>query len=357
MEVTSVLNVDDYAPGRYGRTRVLKQAGFYVVEAGSGREALDRMALEKPEVVLLDMNLPDMNGIEVCRSIRDDPATARTVVVHISATSMSAEHQVAGLEGGADGYLTEPVEPGVLIATIRALLRARAAEEALRRSNDELKQLTYMMSHELHEPLRGINSYSQLLQRRLDRKLDAEELEYFGYIMSGARRMREFIDSVLAYAQAAHGPANQRNVSSEAVLAGVLLELDMLIRESGARVVHHGELPVVFADEVKLGRVFSNLIANSIKYRRAEAPVIMISAEPVGYEYKFAFADNGVGIEERYLKSIFEPFKRLHGRDYPGVGVGLALCKRVVESFGGKIWVDSEPNVGSTFYFTLRRGL
>lgn len=353
---TSILNVDDYAPGRYSRTKILKQAGFRVTEATSGREALERVQLDKPEVVLLDVNLPDMNGVEVCRSIRCDPETARTVVLHISATHLMASDAVHGLNSGADGYLTEPVEPEVLIATIRAMLRARSAEEALRQNNEELRQLTYMMSHDLRQPLRGIASYAQLLQQRLEDRLTADETEFFGYITTGARRIDEFVDSMLTYAQAAYGPTQARQVSSQAVLAGTLLELDVVIRETGARVTH-GALPMVFADEMKLGRVFSNLIVNSIKYRGNDPPVITISAEPAGDDYRFSFSDNGIGIDPQYHQEIFNPFKRLHGREYAGVGIGLALCKRVIESFGGKIWVESEPGKGSTFYFTLPSGL
>jgi len=349
---TTVLNVDDYAPGRYGRSKILKQAGFVVTEAASGQEALDKLAHDRQEVVLLDVNLPDMTGVEVCRSIRCHPEISRTIILHISATNLQASDQVVGLDSGADGYLTEPVEPEVLIATIRALLRARAAEEALRRNNEELRQLTYMMSHDLNEPLRGITSYAQLLQNRLAGKLDGDEQTFIEFIMSSARRMREFIDSMMVYAQTAHAPAELRSVSSQAVLAGVLLELEVVIRETGTHITH-GPLPKVFADEVKLARVFSNLISNSIKYRGEDAPTISITADIMNDGCRFAFADNGLGIEPRYHKFIFEPFKRLHGRDYAGVGMGLALCKRVIEGFGGKIWVESELGKGSTFYFTV----
>ena len=349
---TTVLNVDDYAPGRYGRSKILKQAGFVVTEAASGQEALEKLAHDRQEVVLLDVNLPDMTGVEVCRSIRGLPEISRTVVLHISATNLQPSDQVVGLESGADGYLTEPVEPEVLIATIRALLRARAAEEALRQNNEELRQLTYMMSHDLNEPLRGIMSYTQMLQNRLAGKLGSDETTFIDFIMSSARRMREFIDAMLVYAQTAHAPAELRSVSSQEVLAGVLLELEVLIRESGTQITH-GRLPVVFADNVKLARVFSNLISNSIKYRGEKPPEINISCDVVGDECRFAFADNGIGVEPRYHEYIFEPFKRLHGRDYAGIGVGLALCKRVIEGFGGRIWVESEPGKGSTFFFTV----
>ncbi len=141
---TTVLNVDDYSPGRYTRTRILRQAGFTVHEAGTGEEAL-ALLTHRPDLVLLDVNLPDIDGMQVCRRIKENPDTAGTLVLHLSASSILSSDQVAGLEGGADAYLTEPVEPNVLIATIRALLRIRSAEEGLRRSNESLRSLTDML--------------------------------------------------------------------------------------------------------------------------------------------------------------------------------------------------------------------
>jgi two-component system sensor histidine kinase/response regulator len=348
----TIINVDDYGPGRYARTKLLSQAGFDVKEAATGEEAL-RLASEfKPEAVLLDINLPDVSGLEVCRRLKSSPATSRIVVLHLTASSTSPRDMVNGLDGGADSYMTEPVEPAVLIATIRALLRARQAEEALRRSNEELQQFAYMVSHELSEPLRMVASYTQLLAKRYAGKLDQEADDHIAITISAAKRMQSFVQDVLSFLSAGAPEHLVEPVSTEAVLAAALFELQLIVGESGA-IVTHDPLPTVAGNEAGLVRLFANLIGNSIKYRRADTPHINISAAERRGFWQFEFRDNGIGIDPEYWDRIFTVFKRLHGREYPGSGVGLALCKRVVENHGGTIWLESIPGEGSTFYFTI----
>ncbi|HEY3838071.1 MAG TPA: response regulator, partial [Bryobacteraceae bacterium] len=172
MEQQIILNVDDYLPGRYARTKVLRQAGFQVVEAQTGKEALDMAILHKPALVLLDVNLPDMNGFEVCKRIREEPALSSLTILHISASAIMPQQQVRGLDSGADGYLVEPMEPSVLIATVNAYLRMRRAEAALRRSNQGLEEFAFVISHDLQEPLRNISIYTELLASHLKAHMD-----------------------------------------------------------------------------------------------------------------------------------------------------------------------------------------
>ena len=348
----TILNVDDYSPARYARTKVLAQAGFDVKEAATGQEAL-RLASEwKPEVVLLDINLPDLNGMEVCQRLKKNPATSGILVLHLTASSTSPGNMVDGLNGGADSYLTEPIEPAVLVATIRALLRAREAEESLRRSNEELQQFAYMVSHELSEPLRMVSTYTQLLANRYAEKLDQTADDYIAITVGAAKRMQSFVQDVLNYSAAGAPDDLFELVSAEAVLAKALFELQLIVKESGA-IVTHDPLPTIPGNEGRLVRLFANLIGNSIKYRRAETPRIHISAREWDGFWQFAFRDNGIGINPEYWERIFTVFKRLHGSEYPGSGVGLALCKRVVENHGGTIWLESAEGEGSTFYFTI----
>jgi signal transduction histidine kinase len=348
----TIINVDDYGPGRYARTKVLSQAGFQVQEAATGLEAL-RLAFElKPELVVLDINLPDVSGLEVCRRLKNDPVTSGIVILHLTASSTSPRDMVNGLDGGADSYLTEPVEPAVLVATIRALLRARQAEEALRRSNDELQQFAYMVSHELNEPLRMVASYTQLLANRYAGKLDQAAEDYMAITVSAAKRMQSFVQDMLNFSSAGAPDHLIQPVSAEAVLATALFELQLIVRESGA-IIAHDPLPTVHVAEAGLVRLFANLIGNSIKYRRAETPRIYISASERDGFWQFGFRDNGIGIDPQYFDQIFAVFKRLHGGEYPGSGIGLALCKRIVENHGGTIWLESTPGEGATFYFTI----
>jgi signal transduction histidine kinase len=352
MPSAQILNVDDYAPGRYARTRLLRQAGYTVAEAGTGADALRYISTEHPQLVLLDVNLPDIHGFEVCQQIRANPAMASTAILQISASAIQVQHQVEGLNAGADSYLVEPVDPSVLVATIRALLRARHAEEALRRSNEDLRHFAYMVSHELNEPLRMITSYSQLLGTRYHGKLDEEADEFIDFITTGTSRMKHFLGDLLKYSQAVNATRDFRSCSSEAILWAARANLEMLIKETGAEITHD-TLPPVIGNETQLTHLFQNLISNALKYRRDVRPAVHIGIGDKEEMWQFAFTDNGIGIEPQYLEQIFGVFKRLHGRNIPGTGIGLALCKRIVEAHGGEIWVESTPDVGSTFFFTL----
>jgi signal transduction histidine kinase len=351
-QTTSVLNVDDYPPGLYARTKVLRQAGFLVIEATTGNQTLKLVSEHKPAVVLLDVNLPDMHGFEVCRRIRTNPALAATTILHISASSIQEQQQVHGLNTGADGYLIEPVDPGVLVATIHAYLRVRQAESALRRSNEDLVRFAYRVTHELNEPLRTITMHGQLLENRLAGTLDPDALTSFQYMQDGVRRMRAFIDDLLRYSQSTHAGSDVRLLDLEKVLGEATSSLGAAIEESGAKITHDS-LPILIADS-RIEHVLQNLISNSIKYRRpGVTPEIHVSAELQTDTWMFSVRDNGIGIEPKYQAAIFQVFHRLHGKDVPGTGVGLALAQKIIETNAGKMWVESQPGAGSTFYFTI----
>ena len=349
----SILNVDDYRPSLYARSKVLRQAGFAVLEATNGAGALQVLAELKPPLVLLDVNLPDMSGFEVCKRIRATPTLASTTVVHISASSSQSQHQVYGLDSGADSYMVEPVDPEVLIATIKAFLRARQAEDALRRSNEDLGRFSYTVAHELSEPLRTINVHAQLLERRLGPELTGELAESFRFITQGADRMRSFIDDLLRYSHVTHHSGlNVADIDIDTLLTQALFNLQGVIQARGARITHD-PLPSITAD-TRIEHVLQNLISNAIKYSRpGVTPEVHISAHEQHGTWVFSVRDNGIGIESQYKDGIFQVFRRLHSRDVPGHGIGLALAQKIVEAHGGKIWVESELGVGSTFYFTI----
>jgi signal transduction histidine kinase len=350
--VQLILNVDDYLPGRYARTRILRQAGFSVLEATTGEETLKAVAEHKPALILLDVNLPDMSGFQVCRQIKKNPETAATTILHISASSVQNHHQVNGLESGADSYLVEPVDPMVLIATVKAFLRARRAEDALRRSNEELEWFAYRAAHDLNEPLRTITAYTQLLERGLKGQLDEKQAKSMQFVLDAAQRMSTLIEGLLRYAQTTHAGSDATPMSCEAILSSATANLAEAIRSTGA-LITHDQLPEIVAD-VSLEEVFQNLISNAIKYRRdGVAPEIHISAQPGNGEWKFSVRDNGIGIRPEDKVAIFSVFRRLHGRDIPGSGIGLALAQKIINAHRGAIWVESEPQIGSTFFFTL----
>lgn len=352
MMPASILNVDDYLPGRYARTKLLQQAGFPVIEAGSGKEALEVVFKHRPALVLLDVNLPDMSGIEVCKRIRENSETETITILHISASNVLTQHQVLGLESGADGYLVEPVEPAILIATVNAFLRARRAEDALRKSTEEMRWFSYRVAHDLREPLRTITVYSELLGTAHGTEPDTDTAKFLGFIGAAAARMRLFIDGLLEYSQAANVQNDLVTFECEPMVARVIANLHAAIEESNARITYD-RLPSI-AGDIRLEYVFQNLIANAVKYRREGIPPeIHISARQTGNDWLFSVRDNGIGIEPQYLDTVFEVFRRLHGQEVPGNGIGLALSRKIVEAHGGRIWIESQPGAGSTFYFTV----
>jgi signal transduction histidine kinase len=352
LHTQSILNVDDYAPGLYARSKILKQAGFKVLEAMTGGQTLELVSERMPAIVLLDVNLPDMSGFEVCERIKKNPKTAATTVLHISASSAQAQHLVTGLNSGADSYLVEPVDPGVLIATIKAFLRTRDAESALRRSNEDLQRFAYMVAHELNEPLRTVSAHTQLLAQQLKQPAEEGTSECIQHVLDGARRMRLFIDDILKYSQAIHDNRDFRSLNGESLFADVVANLYAAIEKSGAQITHD-PMPDFVADR-RIEQVLQNLLSNAIKYRRPGVPLeVHVSAQPVSGGWQFSVKDNGLGIDSQYSDQIFHIFRRLQGREIPGSGIGLALSQKIVEAHGGKIWVESEPGAGSTFYFTI----
>jgi len=224
--------------------------------------------------------------------------------------------------------------------------------DELARSNADLEQFAYVASHDLQEPLRMVAAYTQLLGERYKGKLDENADKFIGYASEGALRMQVLIQDLLAFSRVGRKEACE-SVDCNAVMKEVLQTLASGIRESGA-LVTCTELPVVWADRTQMAQVFQNLIGNAIKFRGKEPPVVSVRAEKQGQSWLFTVSDNGIGIAPEHVESIFVVFQRLHARtEYPGNGIGLAICKKIIERYGGKIWVESQPGQGSAFKFTL----
>jgi PAS domain S-box-containing protein len=247
-------------------------------------------------------------------------------------------------------------------AARQELVARKRVEEALaelvaelRRSNAELEQFAYVASHDLQEPLRMVSSYTQLLARRYEGRLDSDADEFISYAVDGAERMQGLINDLLTYSRAGIRGGQLVPTPTEGALETARANLRKAIDECGATViVTSGELPVVMGDNTQLAQLFQNLIANAIKFRSEEEPRIEIAARRQDGDWLFSVRDNGIGVDARYAEKIFVIFQRLHGKkDYSGTGIGLAVCKKIVERHGGRIWVESQPEKGSTFYFTL----
>ena len=229
----------------------------------------------------------------------------------------------------------------------------REAHEELKRSNSELEQFAYVASHDLQEPLRMVSSYTQLLGRRYGDKFDADAKEFMAYIVDAATRMKQLIEDLLTYSRVGTKGKDFKQVEVEKSLRRAIGNLRVAIGEAGASVTHD-PLPTIPADEVQLAQLFQNLMGNALKFRSASVPRIHVGVADLGDAYEFKVADNGIGIEPQYFERIFMVFQRLHNKaEYPGTGIGLAICKKVVERHGGHIRVESKPGEGSAFIFTL----
>jgi len=251
---------------------------------------------------------------------------------------------------------------GILVtAAVRDISERKKSQECLvktvgelKRSNDELQQFAYVSSHDLQEPLRMVASYTQLLARRYKGRLDSDADEFIAFAVDGCNRMQGLIQDLLAYSRAGATGKALCDVSGEDAFQGALTNLRITIEQSGA-VVTHDPLPDFRTDETQLTQVFQNLVGNAIKYRSAKVPRVHVSAGKSGAnEWIFSVRDNGLGIAPQYFERIFILFQRLHGRnEFEGTGIGLAICKKVLERLGGRIWVESQLEKGSTFYFAL----
>lgn len=241
------------------------------------------------------------------------------------------------------------------IRLLNADLERRVAQrtEALQRSNEDLQQFAYIASHDLQEPLRMVANYTELLQRRYKGKLDEDADKFIEFAVDGARRMNTLIRDLLEYSTAGETPDESiAEVNSEIVLGNVLSNLKVAIADARASITHDA-LPAVPYDPMRLTQIFQNLIGNAIKYRGERDPEIKISARKDAGETVFSVHDNGIGIAPKYQEEIFGIFKRLHGKELQGTGIGLSMCKKLVERHGGRIWVESTPGQGSVFFFTV----
>ena len=316
-----------------------------------------------PDIILADYNLGNWRGIEALEILHCDGLDIPVIMVtgglgevnaveciRQGATDCVLKDGLARLPEAIHRALREKRERGLRHQVEHDL--ARKVEE-LARSNADLEQFAYVASHDLQEPLRMVSAYTQLLAERYRGQLDETADKFIGYASEGALRMQVIIRDLLAFSRVGRERAASASVDCNSLVEGILQSLRSTIAESGAVVTHAG-LPTIWAHPTRLAQVFQNLIGNAIKFRGKEPPVVSVHAEKAGADWAFTVSDNGIGIAPEHAESIFVVFQRLHSRsEYAGNGIGLAICKKIVELYGGKIWVESQAGKGSSFKFTM----
>ncbi len=343
-----------------------REDDMLILEATSGTEALELTARHQPDAVMVDLDLPDLDGIEVHSRLKADAKFTSPVIVSIPAGA-SAARRAAGFLCGADAYIVEPSDPEALAAIVRCTLRMAlrigcaerelaATSARLRGVQAEMEQFASQVCHDVEEPLRAVTTFVQLVEERGEPGFTASERGFLEHVLVASNRVRGLLRGFLSYTQAGRGRrAHFGRLDLGAPARAAVQSLRKRVEESGTSIIFEEAWPVVWGDFGQLQQVFEQVIGNAIDYRQPGSPArIAISAALSGETWVVSVADSGGGIAPDFHSSVFLPVKRLHGRDNPGTGMGLAISKRIVEAHGGCMWVESTPGNGSTFHFTLR---
>lgn len=364
---------DDYILIRDLLSEIPEQQ-FQLDWAATFEAAVSNINQRHHDVYLVDYRLGERNGLELLRLINQQDSSP----VIILSGQGGRELDIAALRSGAADYLDKSyLHSSILEHYIRASIERNQALTALQeseqkyrelferenqlrqelsRSNAELQNFAYIASHDLQEPLRAISGYTKLIETEYADRFDSTAREYMNFITSGTKRMQRLIEDLLTYSRVSTREQIFSRVDCNSIVKEAIANLQTSIDESGATVIYQN-LPVLTADRTQMVQLFQNLLGNAIKFRRQSVrPQIAIDAESIAHQqWLFKVTDNGIGIEAEYFDRIFRIFKRLHTqREFTGTGVGLALCRKIVELHGGNIWVESELEKGSTFFFNLR---
>jgi signal transduction histidine kinase len=343
----------------------LRRGGFDVAAdiVDTREQVRERLGKNSYDIILADYSLPNFRGMDTLDIVRESRLTTPLILV---TGALNSETAVECVKQGAMDYVLKGHLARLPISVRRALEdvrlrqeRVRAQEqlankiEELARSNCDLEQFAYVASHDLQEPLRMVAAYTQLLSERYQGKLDSAADRYINYAVEGATRMQGLLEDLLAFSRVGRNGVIPAPTDVNSAVTEVLKNLDLALKQHSVTVTCN-PLPTIMADRFQVVQLFQNLLGNAIKFSAKRNPCITISAEPKGREWLFSVFDNGIGIAEEHKDLVFKIFQRLHTRtEYPGNGVGLAICKKIVEHNGGQIWVESELGHGSNFRFTF----
>ena len=364
----ALLLVDDIEENLLAVEAVLQPLGHRTLCARSGEEALRHLLTDDVGVIVLDVQMPGLDGFETARHIKDRDRTRDIPIVFLTALGSDLDRRLQGYDAGAVDYLAKPIDPDVLRAKVRVFLELHLATEALKeqgqllelrtaeleRSNADLEQFSYVASHDLQEPLRVIAGYLELLTDQLGEQIDEEARGWIDRASESASRMSSMIKDLLTYARAGAGGGERERVDVDDAVARARDAVGASLRDSGGELRVSSGLGRVTAVPLDVERILQNLIGNALKYRGEEPPLVVVQGSRQGRDVVVTVCDNGRGVPDEDLERVFGRFERVAGEPYPGTGLGLAVCRRLVERSGGRIWMTrNEPAPGVTVHFTL----
>jgi two-component system sensor histidine kinase/response regulator len=383
--------------------KLLELKGYSVDTADTGKEAKAKMSSHYYDLALLDIRLPDTDGTELLKEMKkESPETVKVILTGYP----TLENAVESLNMGADAYILKPVDPQTLLSIVKENLKKHEeskemnlervkkwiveqvnnaslgiaehekiegeaknlieildfynmlledSNKTLKQSNEELENYTYVVSHDLKAPLRAIRTFSAFLLEDYSTKIDETGQDYLKRIVKAAENMNELIEDLLVLSRVGRKFMEIEKVNLNTVLEEIISDLKPTIEKRNSKVVVN-ELPTINGQKIWIKQLFLNLIDNGLKFNKSDAPRVEVKCTAKEEEYLFTVHDNGIGIEQQYHERIFNLFERLNSKEeYEGTGAGLAICKKIAEDFGGKIWVESKLNNGSTFFFTIPR--
>lgn len=355
-----ILVVDDNVVNVRLLSDILSGMGYDVRKALSGKAALDSIYSCFPDLILLDIRMPEMDGYQVCEALKSDPKTYDIPIIFISASDDTWDKVKAFQLGGAD-YITKPFKNAEVLARVKNHLQIRSLQQQLiennqklTQANQELEEFTSVVSHDLQQPIQSILGFARILELTLQDKLEAEEYTRLQSIINASDRMKRLIQDLLIYAKMGQEQIGLEPVDCNQIMEQVKENLASAIAERNVNLTC-SSLPMVQGNELQLIQLFQNLINNAIKFTAPDQqPEIQIKAVIRKNKCLISLKDNGIGIPPEKTAEVFQVFKRFHdSKQYSGHGIGLATCRKIAESHGGKIWFKSEVDVGTSFYFTL----
>lgn len=353
---SKILHIDDDEANRYAVRNILERAGYEVFEAQNGREGI-AMAEGNPELIICDIRLPDIDGYEVTRILKQKSHLSSVPILQTSATFVSSEDKVEGLESGADGYLSQPIDNAVLVATVKSLLRIRTAEKAAQKSKQTQEETMAIVSHDLRNPLSVIMLQTKILAKDMEKNQQTEYLPKLEKISQSCTRMNKLIEDLLTVTSLEEGnfAMEKTKVSVNGLINDVSLAFEDLAAQKQVQLLrkidYNKDMPITI-DRDRIFQVFANIISNALRFTGPGGKISLI-VEETDKAYQFSVRDTGAGIPEANLKHIFDRYWQGHKDRSTGVGLGLSIVKGIIDAHDGSVWAESELGKGTTFSFIL----